>query len=186
MLYLKCTAEVQKAIGLSKGALSEATPASAPLGHWYVHRFSVGRTRFFLFMSEVSLLSFVLHKGRKPVTAETLPGLFLAGLSQLLDMKGMDAATIEQTVAPYLSGRFAKTDSRKTLGCMNDLVFHYSAMVEQQGGLASCDLFSIILSANEIPQRTLGWKISWDVTESLIAEQLNQTPAPPPQKTHHH
>ena len=186
MLYLKCTAEVQKAIGLGKGSLTEASPTSAPLGHWYVHRFSVGRTRFFLFMSEVLLLSFVLDKGRKPVNAETLPALFLAGLSQLLDMKGISAATIERTLAPYLSGRFSKTDSRKTLGCMNALVFLYSTMVAGEGGLASCDLSSIILKMNEVPQRTIGWKTSWEVTKSLIAEQLNQTPAPPPQSSHPH
>ncbi|QEI06225.1 hypothetical protein FXN63_10530 [Pigmentiphaga aceris] len=166
--YLKCTGEVQKAIGLDKKALAEASPALSPLGHWYVHRFSVGRTKFFLFMSEVSLLSFVLQKSKTPVTTKTLPTLFLLGLSQLLSMKGIDAATIEKTVAPYLSGRFAKTDSRKTLGCMNDLVFQYTAMVEQGGGAASCDLSDVIWRANEIPQRTLGWEKSWVVTQSLI------------------
>lgn len=176
MLYLKCTAQVQKAIGLDKEALAEAQPSSAPLGHWYVHRFAVGGTRFFLFMSEVSLLSFVLHKGRKPVTTQTLPVLFLAGLRQLLDMKGTNASTVERTVAPYLSGRFAKTDSRKTLGCMNDLVFHYTAMVAEEGGLASCDLSDIIFRVNEMPQRTLGWATSWDATLSLIEGPQNVPP----------
>ena len=73
MLYLKCTGEVQKAIGLRKVDLADSTASTAPLGHWYVHRFSVGRTRCFLFMSEVTLLSFVLYQGRKPVNAQTLP-----------------------------------------------------------------------------------------------------------------
>lgn len=75
MLYLKCTAEVQKAIGLRKANLADAQTGSAPLGNWYVHRFAIGRTKFFLFMSEVSLLSFVLYQGRKLVDAQALPNM---------------------------------------------------------------------------------------------------------------
>ncbi|HEX5737141.1 MAG TPA: hypothetical protein VFY22_01415 [Hydrogenophaga sp.] len=61
MLHLKCTGKAQKAIGLCKTDLVEAQAVSAPLGNWYVHRFLMGRTRFFLFMSEANLLSFVLY-----------------------------------------------------------------------------------------------------------------------------
>ena len=51
----------------------------------------VGRTRLFLLMSEVSLLSFVLYQGKRPIDMQTLPTLFRAGLAQLRAMRGLHA-----------------------------------------------------------------------------------------------
>lgn len=168
MLYLKCTTEVQKAIGLRKADVADATVSTSMLGHWYVHRFAVGRNRCFLFMSEVTLLSFVLYQGRKPVNAQTLPQMFLTGLVQLLDFMEVDADTIARALHEYREGRFSKTDSRKILGSMNDLVHCYCAMVEAQGGLAVCDLTGTIMKINNMPQRTLHWATSRELTKNLL------------------
>lgn len=43
MLYLKCTGDVQKAIGLRKENLADPLPNEAPLGNWYVHRFNLAQ-----------------------------------------------------------------------------------------------------------------------------------------------
>lgn len=137
MLYLKCTGEVQKAIGLRKGDLADACVSTAALVHWYVHRFVVSGTRCFLFMSEATLLSFVLYQGRKPANAQTLPQMFLTGLVQLLDFMGLDADTIARALHAYREGVFSKTDSRRVLGSMNALVHCYCTMIEAQGGLAA-------------------------------------------------
>ena len=169
MLYLKCTAEVQKAIGLRKADLSDATDSTSMLGHWYVHRFAVGRTRCFLFMSEVTLLSFVLYQGRKPVNAQILPQMFLTGLVQLLDFMEVDAETIARAFHEYREGRFSKTDSRKVLGSMNDLVLCYGTMIEAEGGFSACDLTGIIKKINDMPQRTLDWSTSKDLTQKLLS-----------------
>lgn len=168
MLYLKCTMAVQKVVGLRKGDLTEAEASTTPLGNWYVHRFPIGRTHFFLFMSEVSLLSFVLYQGKIPVTPKTLPSMFLMGLHQLLAMKGYQTSVIDQVILGYRDGSFSKTDSRKVLGCMNDLVNLYTAMVEAAGGLAACDLTGIIMRLNDMPQRTLDWGTSWDAVTRLL------------------
>ena len=174
MLYLKCTGEVQKALRLDKKNLSEAEASTAPLGSWYVHRFAIGRTRFFLFMSEATLLSFVLYQGKKAVSATTLPTMFMAGLHQLLSMRGIEASAIERALEPYHVGLFARTDSRKSLGSMNDLVRCYTTIVEAQGGLQSCDLTATIMRINDMPQRTLGWGTSWEMTEAVL--QATQAP----------
>lgn len=168
MMILKCTAEVRKAIGLPERQLVDTLTSTAPLGHWYVHRFAIGRTRFLLFMSETTLLSFVLHQGRRPLDARSLPDMFLAGLQQLLSMKDLDAVAIAQTMALCHTGLFGKTDSRKTLGSMNDLVRCYTVSVEAQGGLASCNLTDIIMRLNAMPQRRLDWATSWDVARAQI------------------
>lgn len=176
MLYLKCTVEAQKAIGLCKTDLVEAQATAAPLGNWYVHRFLIGRTRFFLFMSEANLLSFVLYQGKKPVTVQTLPVMLLAGLSQLLAMKGFEPAQIDRALQPYQIGHFAKTDSRKLLGSMNDLVWRYTVTVEDGGGLEFCDLTDIIMTMNDMPQRNLDGRAAWDLVESVLRRGLGSVP----------
>jgi hypothetical protein len=62
-----------------------------------------------------------------------------------------------QALAHCHAGRYSKTDSRKTLGSLNDLVRCYTTTVEEQGGLQACDLTGIIQRINDMPQRTLSW-----------------------------
>ena len=102
MLYLKCTGIVQKALGVSKVLVVDPLPNSAPLGNWYVNRFNIGRRKAYIFMSEATLLSFILFQGKKPVTAETLPTMMLAGLAQLLQMRGFDERAIEGALVQYV------------------------------------------------------------------------------------
>ncbi len=168
MLYLKCTATVQKGIGLRKENLADAMETSTPLGNWYVNRFEVDRRNIYIFMSESTLLSFILFQGKKPVTVEALPNMLLAGLQQLLEMRGLSSAAIERALIDYQAGAYAKTDNRSTLGSLNELVHLYRYMIESQGGLASCDLTGIIMKVNEMPQRKLEWNNSWDVTQAKL------------------
>ena len=168
MLYLKCTGVVQKVLGLPKTHLADALPNPAPLGNWYIHRFDIGRRKAYVFMSETTLLSFILFQGKKPVTVETLPTMLLGGLEQLLQMRGMSENAVGRAMVHYHEGVFAKTGSRPDLGSLNDLVQRYQWMVEYEGGLDRCDLTRIIMGTNEMPQRRLGWSTSWDLTQSKL------------------
>ena len=168
MLYLKCTATVQKIVGLHKENLADAVESEAPLGNWYVNQFKADRKQIFVFMSESTLLSFILYKGKKPVTVESLPNMLLAGLQQLLEMRGLPTAAIEKALLHYESGAYTKTDNRSSLGTLNDLVYIYRHMIESSGGLASCDLTDIIMKINGMPQRKLAWSNSWAVTRAKL------------------
>jgi len=168
MLYLKCTGIVQKILKLPKSMLAEALPNPAPLGNWYVNRFDIGRRKAYVFMSETTLLSFILFQGKKPVTVETLPTMLLAGLAQLLQMRGFSEDAIERAMVHYQDGFFARTNSRHDLGSLNDLVQRYQWIIESDGGLDHCDLTSIIMGTNNMPQRRLGWCTSWEVTQNKL------------------
>lgn len=168
MLFLKCTATVQKIVGLRKENLADAVETDAPLGNWYVNQFKADRKQIFVFMSESTLLSFILYKGKKAVTVESLPNMLLAGLQQFLEMRGLPSATIEKALLHYESGAYAKTDNRSSLGTLNDLIHIYRHLIESSGGLASCDLTAIIMKINEIPQRKLEWSNSWAVTQAKL------------------
>lgn len=169
MYLLKCTQAAQKAIGLRRASRVEDVACTAPLGNWYVNRIELDGTGAFLFMSETTLLSFVLYQGKKAVTTETLPVMHLMGLAQLLDFLGIDRQTIERVVDLHDRGFYAKTDNRSTLGSMNDLAATYQFIVDREGGLDACDLTSIILQLNSMPQRTLGWRTSREALQASLA-----------------
>lgn len=168
MVILKCTAEIRKALRLSDQSLAKNTAANSSLNHWIIHRFLVGRTRFFLFMNEVTLLSFVLYKGKKPITAETLPAMLMNGIHQLLAMKGVNPAVIAQLLDPFDVGLYAKTDSRRVLGYMNEIIRDYQHFIESEGGLDSCDLTGVIMRINDGPQTFLDWRSPWKATADIL------------------
>lgn len=170
MLYLKCTGVVQKALGLSKTQVADALPTQAPLGNWYVNRFSIGQRTAYIFMSETTLISFLLLQGKTLMTVETLPSMLLAGLAQLLEMRGFAPDAVARALLHYHDGVFAKTDSRSDLGSLNDLVQRYQWLIECDGGLAHCDLTGIIMGTNDMPQRRLGWCSSWEATQEKLQQ----------------
>lgn len=168
MLYLKCTADVQKDIGLHKNQLAPLEVSDAPLGHWMVNRFGVGSRQAYIFMSESTLLSFILLRGKIPMTPQRLPEMLVGGLVQLLQMRGLPGDAISRAIDPYIECRYAKNDNRTAMGCMNEIVWRYQSMIDYMGGLAHCDLTEIIFKMNRTPQRTIGWAYSWDVAESKL------------------
>lgn len=115
MLLLKCTADVHKYIALPKTQWLPAVPSDAPLGHWMVKRFAIERKQAFIFMSENTLLSFILLKGRVSLTPQRLPEMLLAGLEQLLQMKGFAESEIDRALQPYAVAGYAKNDNRSAM-----------------------------------------------------------------------
>ncbi len=169
MVLLKCTSELRKALKLSDQNLAKNTAENSSFNNWYVHRFRVGRTTFLLFMNELTLLSFVFYKGKKPIMAQVMPAMLMNGLGHLLSIKGVGEQTINKVLDQFDAGLYGKTDSRRILGYMNEIVHTYRYFIESQGGLDSCNLTEIIISVNDQIQRILDYHSPWRVTASLLA-----------------
>lgn len=168
-LVFKCTTVVQKALKLNADNLTVAGEDTHTIfGNWVVNQFKIGRSTAYIFMSEKSLLSFILLKGRNTLTATKLPELFLMGLDQLLTIGGYQPKDIEFLLSQYQSVGFSKTDSRPVIGNMNDLVHLYQYMVEYEGGLSQCNLSDIMIKINKTPQRNIGWLSSWKFVDQQL------------------
>lgn len=168
MFLLKCTSDVQKVLSSSGTPSIDAVDSGVPLGHWYVNQFVADRRKYFIFMSEKTLLSFVQQKGRKPVTRDTLQEAFQSGLEHLLAMRGFPVEVVEKTLALYAYGVIARTDSRSSLGSMNDLVHNYRHLIEYAGWQRGLGLNGIMMKINEMPQRRLDWSNSWFAVKAML------------------
>ena len=168
MVLLKCTSEIRKALKLSDQNLAKNTVQNSSFNNWYVHRFRNGRTTFFVFMNELTLLSFVLYKGKKPITAQNIPAMLMNGVGHLLSLKGASEQTIHKVLDQFDAGLFGKTDSRRILGYMNEIVHTYRYFIESEGGLGSCNLTGIIIRVNDHIQRMLNYQSPWEATVGVL------------------
>ena len=68
----------------------------------------------------------------------------------------------------YFNLKYTKTNSKKVLGNMNDLMSLYKHYIYSDGGLKYCDLTDIIHRINKTPQRNIGWGYSIELAKELL------------------
>lgn len=162
MLQLKCTLKVLKFLGIEPAPLP-AEESETLLGAWHVNLVEVGSCRFFVFLNDRSLycLIDVLPAARHEVN---LPVIFRKNLLSTLLRNGVNESQIKRIAEDYKDITFTKTDSRKTLGNLNDIVnqlyFMIEASIEKNKAL---DMREVEKQVNGMPQRNLDWKLSRQV-----------------------
>ncbi len=174
MLYLKCTKLVQKYLGLSPGDLVLPVTEGVGLGNWYVHMFTALRRKHLIFMSERTLLSFIVCGFKKSHSMQML-SIFSKGLSQLLTLEKMPSDQIERVLNGYRRFGFANTDSRVSVGVMNDFVYHYRFSSAFDGDLEQRDVGETIQQINRMPQRTLNWENPIERMRRILEEKSVHT-----------
>ena len=167
MLQLRCTGKVIKELGLKPMQLAEIKKPESLLGNWYVNISTIDRRKTFLFTNEKTLLSFIIY-GVKKSNIGRIHNTFLSGLSQLLEVEDFDQKLIDRVIDEYEHIEYTKTDSRKVLGNMNDIMSLYDYSIHYDGGLKQCNVGEIILQINRTPQRNLGWSNSITVVSELL------------------
>jgi hypothetical protein len=169
VIHLQCTHSVLKHFGVRPKDLRQAEDADALLGNWSVTNFVVDRRHAFLFMSDRTLLSFMLLEGKMRFDLPHVQGLLQGGLRQLLGFAAFSPSQIESALAGLDVIAVTKTKDRSLLGNLTSLANEYQHRIAYSGGFAACDLTAITLSVNEGPQRRLGWASLFEVTRELLA-----------------
>jgi hypothetical protein len=170
VLTLKCTKKVQEYLGLKEQDLSASPHPSSVLGSWYVNQFVIGRRKAFIFMSERTYLSFIMFDAKKSNSdIEKLPLMCIRGVIQTLELHRASPDLIGRIVEDCRDVRYARTDSPKVLGNLNDLVARYKWLIDKRGGMQHADIGAIIVNMNSMPQRNLEWNNSARVTLELLS-----------------
>lgn len=170
MLQLCCTKKVRAQFGIAEDSLCDPEASNGVIGNWYVNIFTITRSKCVLFMSEPTLLSFLIFGLRKDNT-KNITQTFMNGMLKLLAGEGFNETQIEACLGNDRVLTVTKTINKKALGSMNGLIQIYEQKVLSQGGFQSCDLSGIISSTNRMPQRTLGWGFPIDIARELAHEK---------------
>ena len=167
MIQIRCTQKVIKELRLKPGDLCDVKQPTGLLGNWYTNLFILDRRKTLIFMSERTLLSFIIFGIRKDNTKD-LPIVFRNGLRQLLLLEGLNSNVISNVTKDCGEIELTKTTSRSLIGNLNDLVYLYKDSILTGGGLDSCDLDSIIEKINKTPQKNLGWANSAEIAREIL------------------
>lgn len=168
VIHLQCTQPVLKYLDCSPKEMSQAGSTDALLGNWSVTDFWVNRRHVFIFMSDKSLLSFLLLEGKMKFELADLQILLINGLAQLLGFLVIPPVSIDAAIADLEVMVLTKTKDRSILGNLTALVDAYQDGIYRRGGLKVFDLTELILSVNNRPQRRLGWATPSEMTHELL------------------
>ena len=167
-MQIRCTQKLLKELGVKNRDLSAIEESDSVLGNWYANIFTLDRRKTIIFVNEITLLSFIMYGIRKD-NIKKFPDIFINGVEQVLAMTGVRENIIKNVVSEYSSIILTKTDSKKVLGNMNDLIWMYTNHVQSDGGFKHVDLFEVIARINRTPQRNIGWNYSDEITKELLS-----------------
>ena len=168
MIQIRCTQKVIKELRLKEGDLCDVKQPTSLLGNWYTNLFILDSRKTLIFMSERTLLSFIIF-GIKKDNTKDLPIVFHNGLRQLLLLEGLDNNVITDVTKECREIELTKTTSPRLIGNLNDLVYLYKDFILTGGGLDSCDLDSITKKVNRTPQKNLGWANSAETAREILS-----------------
>jgi hypothetical protein len=171
MIQIRCTQKVIEQLRLKQEDLCDVKETSSLLGNWYTNLFILDRRKTLIFMSERTLLSFMIFGIRK-ANIKGLPIVFHNGLRQLLLIEELDNNVISNVVKDCREIEFTRTTSRSLIGNLNDLINLYKGLILTGGGLDSCDLDSIIKKINRTPQKNLGWANSAEIAREILSLKI--------------
>jgi len=147
----------------------DTIPATPPgrLGDWCATVFAPDDRRAALFMSQRTLLSFIILEGKR-FDGKAIALIFWAGLAQVLEMEGYEKRDADEIVESYSEFFLAKTASASRTSQMNSLIRDYRDLVMRFGGLKRCDVGVVIHALNERPRRVLNYATPLEVTDELL------------------
>ena len=167
MPSLKITRAVATRSKLKRESLLPAGSTDAILGNWYVTLTKVDDVNVFVYISERTLLSFVMTEGER-ITPGKLFTSFVRGLLLVLEMAGYSDAVRDRILHDYSTGTVSPANDLSLLGSLTNVALDYAALIEHDGGLSRCNISEIVMSINSRPSKRLGFKSPFEVTAALL------------------
>lgn len=165
MQIIRCTKKLQKAMGLKTSDLVEVAPYNSLLGSWHANLIDIDRTDCILFVNDQTLFNFIIPDVPK-TQIKDLSHLFKGFLQCVLAEEGFPQSIQQAILADYADIDYSNTNSKKVLGSMNDMAFHYQCHIEDCG-IHSYLVPNIIKKINRIPFKSIGYKYPIELLNSL-------------------
>lgn len=139
MTTLRCTAKLLKRLGI--GNPGEPPPPKNILGDWFANIIYTRQGHYLLLVSERSLLP-VLTTARD---LHKLEPRFVSQLADVLSSLGIRQELIEREIALMAPMYYGRTNNRRVLGSLTDLVFLFKCMLAEDRDLSLID-WSLVLA----------------------------------------
>lgn len=152
MQLIRCTAKLQKEMGLKKSDLIDQTPDFSFLGQWHANLIFINRRKCIIFVNDKILINFIVADVSR-AQIKKLDEMFKAMFRCVLASESFSEELIEEILADYSEVKFGKSNNRSVLGSLNDLAFHYEHAIIESGGPHSPEVPAIIARLNRMPMK---------------------------------
>ena len=166
MQLIKCTKKLQKEMGLKAASLVRYEPEGSLLGPWHANLIHIERRKCVLFTNDKTLFNFLVPDVARSHLKE-LDKMFRGWLECILSEEGVDSELKEKILSEYLEIEYSGATSKRVLGSMNDLAFHYKDMVLSGGGVHSYQVPEIIRELNRMPMGAIGYQYPIEALKAL-------------------
>lgn len=174
MQLIRCTAKLQKEMGLKKADLMQDEPGFSCMGPWHANLIYIDRRKCVLFVNDKTLFNFIVADVSRTQIRQ-LSELFIGTLHCVLVDEGLKDSTIEKISHESHEIRYTKSSSKSILGSMNDLAFQYKRLIQEAGGVHSYRVPSIIKRLNHIPIGAISFKYPIETLRALYADSPIQS-----------
>jgi len=162
MITLRCTLKLQMFLGIVPANILELTTAT--LGDWYANLVPTVSGDLIVFVNEKSLLTVAI-----PIwESNNLIPNFRLRVANLLGMIGINPKEIKNELSHYDQVQFGKTVSRRILGSMNDIAWHYQTLAEEDEDRTDLSLSKAELNLSQLPCKPIDYRFPSEIAKDLL------------------
>jgi hypothetical protein len=170
MQIIRCTAKLQKEMGLRKSDLIASVEESTRLGGWHANLLYIDRKKCVLFANDRTLFNFIVADLKREHIRQ-LDRVFQEHLICVLNSEDLDKKIAKSICEEHQEIRYGATNNRSVIGSMNDLASHYKYFISEAGGVHSPEVPEIIRKLNRMPFCSLEFTYSIDMLKKLYEGQ---------------
>lgn len=138
MGFLCCTKKITDLLKIVPETYKPEDDTSV-LGSWYANLFLIERKKCLVFVNSRTLFCFtVINQAKKDI--EQISNMFRRNLLKRLHAESISPDIIARIMKDHEKIRICKTSDRRTLGSMNEFIFHFRIICEMEEGLANIDI----------------------------------------------
>lgn len=174
-MLIRITQKLQKELGIKAAGLVSDKISAGVFQEWYAHVFILARKKQVIFVEAQTLFSFCVEDvNRKDIRAR-LPELFEKGLGKALFVEGVNSQIMSKVMDVSRGElKFAKTESRRTIGAMNELVKqHKLCFSYQDKSVETQDRMHRYMPMRGFPDGSRDYQFPIEVFAKLVKEQFN-------------
>lgn len=174
-MLIRITQKLQKEIGIKAADLSVGEQSRKLFEEWYAHVFILNRKKQVIFVEMQTLFSFCAGNLSREDIRKRLPELFGKGLGKALYVEEVSSEAISKIMAVCReSFVFAKTENRRTIGAMNELVKqHKFSFYDQDRSMDIQDRCNRYMPMRGFPNGSKDYQFPIDVFAKTLKEQYS-------------
>ena len=158
-------------MGLKKAELCTSDPVFSYLGSWHANLLHIDSKKCVLFVNDKTLFNFIAPNVKRQ-EIKNLNTLFNEHLIYALSSENITDETKEKIINEYKDINYTTTNSKKILGSMNDLAFHYKHHILCEGGIFNALIPVIINKLNHMPMGAISYKYASDELKSIYENAI--------------